>query len=157
MRSQGSAHSSSQYAVGNMLEDTASSARHTGRLPGGATTISSVAPNSTLAQWHMMSRAHSTSLGPRRASSPLGVLVVQCRAKYAEQTVESAMSNVGRVAEETRCVHGITEATIAEVKSMDDEVESKVASLAAYAEVSTAHIIGVLSKRVGEAAAYSEV
>ena len=52
--------------------------------------------------------------------------------KYAEQTPESTMSNVGHVVEETRRVRGVTEAAIAEAKSVHDEVESKVASLVAY-------------------------
>ena len=73
--------------------------------------------------------------------------------KYAEQTPESTMSNVGHVVEETRRVRGVTEAAIAEAKSVHDEVESKVASLVAYAEASTAHVTRVLSKRVEEATA----
>ena len=66
------------------------------------------------------------------------------------------MSSVGHVAEETRHVRGIAEAAIAEVKSVHDAVESKVASLVAYAEARTVHVIGVLSKRVEEVVAHSE-
>ena len=156
MRSQDSAHSSSQYAVRNVLEDTASSTCHTRRLPGESMTISSVAPTSTFARWRTMSRARSTSLGSRRSPSPLGVLVVQHHAKYVEQTAETAMSAVGCVVEETRHVRGVAEAAIAEANSVHDAVESKVASLMAYAKASTAHITGVLSKRVEEVAAHSE-
>ena len=66
------------------------------------------------------------------------------------------MAGIGCVTEETRHVCGVAEATIAEAKSVHDEVENKVASLVAYAEVSTAHVTDMLSKRVEEAAAQSE-
>ena len=66
------------------------------------------------------------------------------------------MSGVGRVVEETRCVRGVAEATIAEAKLVHDAVESKVASLATHAEASTVHVTCVLSKRVEEMAAQSE-
>ena len=110
-RSQDSVHSSSQFATGVALEDTASSVRQTGRLPGSSATQSSVAPNSAFARWRSPSRGRSTSPAPRRVASPLGVSVAQRRAKYAEQTAESAMSGVGRVAEETVRVRGVAEAT----------------------------------------------
>ena len=67
------------------------------------------------------------------------------------------MSGVGRVAEETHYVRGVAEAAMAEEKSVHNMVESKVASLAAYAKVSTVHVICVLSKCAKEAAAHSEV
>ena len=76
---------------------------------------------------------------------------------YAEQTAESAMSGVGRVAEETFHVHGIAEAAIAEAKSVYEVVESKVASLIAQANASIAHITGVLSERVQQVAEHSDV
>ena len=130
MRSQDSAHSSSQYVVGDVLQDTASSARHIGLLPSSSTTISSVAPNSAFVRRHKMSRTHSASPRPQRTLLLLGVSVTQRRARDAEQTAESVMSGVGRVAEETRRVRGVAEAAIAEAKSVHDAVESKVASLA---------------------------
>ena len=58
--------------------------------------------------------------------------------------------------EETHCVRGIAEAALAEVKSVHGEVESRVASLAAQAEASTAHIANALSKCVSEVAADRE-
>ena len=66
------------------------------------------------------------------------------------------MSSVGRVAEETRRVCGVAEAAIAEAKSVHNAVECKVALLVAHAKVSTAQVIGVLSKRVEEIAVHSE-
>ena len=64
---------------------------------------------------------------------------------YAEQTTESAMSGVGRVAEATLRVRGVAKAASAEAKSVHEVVESKVASLTAQADASVAHITGVLS------------
>ena len=66
------------------------------------------------------------------------------------------MSGVGRITEKTRRAHGIAEAAIAKVKSMHGEVESRVASLVAQAEASTAHIAYALSKHVSEVAADTE-
>ena len=60
------------------------------------------------------------------------------------------MSGVGRIAEETRQARGIVEVAIAEAKSVHGEVESRVASLVAQAEASTAHIADALSKCVSE-------
>ena len=81
---------------------------------------------------------------------------MQRRAQLAERTAESTMFGVGRVIEEIHRARGIVEATIAEAKSVHSEVESRVASLAAQAEESTAPVVGSLSKRVKEMAAHSE-
>ena len=75
---------------------------------------------------------------------------------YAEQTAESAMSGVGRVAEETLRVRGVAEAAIAEAKSVHEVLESKVASPVAQADASVAHITGVLSERVQQVAEHSD-
>ena len=76
---------------------------------------------------------------------------------YAEQTAESTMSGIGHVAEETFRVRGVAEAAIAEAKLGHEVVESKVASLAAQADASIMHIIGVLSERVQQVAEHSDV
>ena len=75
---------------------------------------------------------------------------------YAEQTAKSAMSGVGRVAEETLRVRGVAEAAIAEAKSVHEAVESKVASLTAQADASIALFTGVLSERVQQMAEHSD-
>ena len=51
--------------------------------------------------------------------------------------VESAMSGVGYVAEETRHVRNVAEAAIAEAKSVHGEIESRVALLV---EIGRAHV-----------------
>ena len=101
MRSQDSVHSSSQYVAGIALANIASSVRHTRQLLGSLATLLSRAPNSSFEQWCTMTRARSTSPGLRRSLSPLGILVVRCRAQLAEQVAKSAMLGVGRVADET--------------------------------------------------------
>ena len=104
----------------------------------------------------MPSRACSISLGLQRTPSPLGVLVAQHQAQLAKHVAESAMSGVGQIADETRRVRGVAEAAIAEARSVHAEVESRVASLAAQADASTPHIIGVLSQCVQEVAEHSD-
>ena len=74
-----------------------------------------------------------------------------------EQTAESAMSGVGCVVEETRHVRDVAKTAIPKAKSVHGEIESRVALLTAQAEASTAQITGVLSERVQEVAAHSEV
>ena len=156
-RSQDSVHSSSQYAAGTALEDTASSVRHTGQLPGSSATLSPRAPNSAFERRRAMTRARSASPGLRRSLSPLGISVAQRRAQLTEQVAESAMSGVGRVADETRRAREVAEAAIAEAKSVHGEVQSKVASLTARADASAAHAVEVLSGRVQEVAEQSQV
>ena len=95
---------------GNALEDTASSVRHTGQLPGSSATLSPRAPNSAFERRRTMTRAHSASPGLRRSLSPLGLSVAQRRAQLTEQVAESAMSGVGRVADETRRAREVAEA-----------------------------------------------
>ena len=154
--SQDCPHASSQHAVGAVFEDTTSSAYDKGHVPGSSATHSFVAPNSAFVQQCALSRGRSTSPGPQRALSPLGVSVAQRRAQLAERITESAMSRVGRVTEETRCARGIVEAAIAEAKSVHGEVESRVASLAAQAEASTVQVVGALCKHVKEMVPHSE-
>ena len=151
-RSQDSVHSSLQYAAGIALEDTALSVRHTGQLPGSSATLSSRAPNSAFERWRTMTRARSASPGLRRSLSPLGLSVANVVRSSAEQVAESAMSGVGRVADETRRAREVAEAAIAEARSVHGEVQSKVASLTAHADASTAHAVEVLSGRVQEVA-----
>ena len=67
------------------------------------------------------------------------------------------MSGVGHAVEEAHRVCDIVEATIAEAKWVHGAVESKVALLMAQAKARTAHVVGVLSECVQEAAAHSEV
>ena len=52
----------------------------------------------------------------------------------AEQSAATAVSGVGQVAQETRRVREMVEAMTAEAKSMRDEVESRVATLAVAAD-----------------------
>ena len=80
-RSQDSGHASSQFAAGTALADTASSARHVGRLPGGSSTVTSRAPNVTYSWGMAAARARSASPGLRRSPSPLGVAVAQCHVR----------------------------------------------------------------------------
>ena len=155
-RSQDSVHASSQYAAGTALADTASSAHHIGRLPGSSSTISGRAPNIAYSWGMAAARARSASPGPRRSPSPLGVSVVHNGVQLVEQSTATAISGVGRVEEETRCVRQMVEATMAKARSMRGGVESRVTTLAAAADASTASIAEEISSRVREAVEYSD-
>ena len=88
----------------------------------------------------------------------IGIKRFSCaiHAQLAERVAESAMSGVGKVADEAGCVCGVAEATIAEARFVHGEVESRVALLAAQADASTAHIVDVLSQCVQEVAEHSD-
>ena len=134
-RSQASYRASSQEGMGAALEDTTSSTLVQFRAKGSSTVISpSVASNSAYAPRRAQIRARSASPVPCRIMSQLDVSVAQRRAQLATQTAESAMSGVGRVAEETRHACSIAEAAIAEMVATSSRMEQKVASVAAQAE-----------------------
>ena len=68
---------------------------------------------------------------------------------------ENALSRVGCVKDETCCVHKLVEATNAKAKSMSDEVEAKVATLAAQTVVSASQaLVEVVQGRISELAVY---
>ena len=66
------------------------------------------------------------------------------------------MFGVGRITDETHRVRKLVEAPGAETRSVRGEVESKVATLAAKADASTAHAVEEMMGRVQEVAAYSD-
>ena len=114
--------------------------RHTSTLvqfcaKGSSTAISpSVAPNSAYARRCAQTRARSASPVLRRVVLPMDVSVARRRVQLATQTAESAMSGVGRVAEETQHARSVAEAAIAEVAAASSRMEQKVASIAAQVE-----------------------
>ena len=75
-----------------------------------------------------MTRAHSTSPGLQRSPSPLGMSIAKRRAQLARQIVESAISNVGRVADEVRMARMETAAMVAEAESAKGAIQSQSAS-----------------------------
>ena len=66
------------------------------------------------------------------------------------------MSGRGRIAEETRCAHGIAKSAVVEATAVRSQVESRVASLAVEAKASTAHAVSALSKCVKEVVVHTE-
>ena len=66
------------------------------------------------------------------------------------------MSGMGQIADEAGHVRRVAEVAIAEARSVHGEVESRVALLAAQADASIAHIVGVLSQRVQEVEEHSD-
>ena len=155
-RTQDSVHGSSQYGAVGALEDTASSVFQ-GREIQTVTRVSGgTLPNSAYSRGRAAARSRSASPRPRRVLSPVGLSVAQRRAQLAEQTAASAASGVGRVAEETRRVRELVEATTAEARSVRSEVESHVAQLAAAAEASAARTEERMTAEVKRVAAYSD-
>ena len=67
-----------------------------------------------------------------------------------------AISGIGRMEAETRCVRKMVEATTAEARSVRGEVESRVATLAAAADASATRATKEIASRVKEVAEYSD-
>ena len=101
----------------------------------------------------MLSRPQSASPGLWRAVSPLGLSIVQRRAQLAKQTPESALSNIGHVAEETQHIRGVPEVEQAEATSTHSRMENSVALLAVQAEASMVQVVSALSKCMEKMAA----
>ena len=155
--SQDAVHASLQFAAKTALADTASSVQHTKRSPGSSSPNTSRAPNAAYLRGAAVARARSVSLGPRWSLSPLGLSVVQRHAQMAEQSAAmAAVSGVGLVAQEMRHVREMVEATTAEAKSVRDEVESRVATLAVAADASTTRASEEIASRVKQVAEYSD-
>ena len=74
----------------------------------------------------------------------------------AEQSAATAVSGMGRVAQETRRVREMVEATTAEAKSVRDEVESRVATLVVAADASATRASEEIVSRVKQVAEYSD-
>ena len=121
------------------------------------TISSSVALNSAYAHRRLLCRGRSASPVPRRIALAIGIFVAQRHAQMAEQIAESAISGVGQVADAIRQAREVAEAAIAEARSMHGEVESKVATLVAQADASTAHAVEEITERVREVPAYLDV
>ena len=82
--------------------------------------------------------------------------MAQRRAQIAEAKVESAFSGVRVVADQTRHAQSITEAAIAEVRSVRDEVLSRIAEVAKRSDVSISNVADVLTGKVQQVAAQFE-
>ena len=155
-RSQDSAHGSSQFGVAAALEDTASSVNIGRRLPISSQTGGRTSPNTAFAFRTAAVRSRSASPRPRRSLSPLGVSVAQRRAQLAAQSAATAVSGVGRVAQETRYVRELVEATTAEAKSVRSDVERRVARLAATSEENAARVAADVESKISKVAEYSD-
>ena len=76
--------------------------------------------------------------------------------QLAAQSAATAVSGVGRVAEETCRVRELVEATSAEARSVRGNVESRVARLAAASEVSTVRVAAEVDAKLAKVAKYSD-
>ena len=153
---QDSVHGSFQYGAVGTLEDTTSSV-HQGREIQTVTRVSGgPLPNSAYSRGRAAAQSRSASPRPRRVLSPVGLSVTQRCAQLAKQTVATAASGVGRMAEETRRVREPVEATTAEARSVHGEVESHVAQMAAAAEANAVRAAEHVSAEVKHVAAYSD-
>ena len=154
-RTQDSIHGSSQYGAVYALEDTASSV-YQGRDIQTVTRVSGgTFPNSAYSRGRTAARSKLASPRPRRILSPVGLSVAQRRVQLAEQTVATAISGVGRVAEESRRVRKLVGAATAKARSVRGEVESRVAQMAAAAEASAARSVEHVAAEVEQVAAYN--
>ena len=155
-RSQDSPHGSCQFGVAAAFEDTASSVYNGRRQPFPSQTGGQPAPNTAFKFGSAVGRSRSASPHPRRSPSPLGVSVAQRRAQLAAQLAATAVSGVGHVAEETRRVRELVEATSAKAKSVHSDIESRVATLAAESEISAVRVPADVDAKVARVAEYSD-
>ena len=147
-RSQGSFHSSLQYATDGTLQDIVASIQQGAIVQGSHVTESPRAPNSAFSRRMMATRARSTPPGLRQSPSPLGVSVVKRRAQLAERVTESAISRVGQVEDEVQkaCIEAA--AVAAEAESIKGTIRLQAASFFAHAEATAAKAMEVMERRV---------
>ena len=126
-----------------------------GVLPGVMVQWLSNTPNTAFDRQMRDNRSRSISPRTRRVVSP-SLSVAQLRARAAEQTAATAVSGVGRVEEETRRVRKMVEAMVAEANSVRDDVESRIAVLAAAADASATRANEEIASRVRQVAQYSD-
>ena len=154
--SQDSPHGSSQFGAAASLEDTALSVNIDRRQASPSRTGGQTSPNTAFAFRTSAVRSRSKSPRTHRSPSPLGMSVAQRRVQLAAQSAATAVSGVGRVAEEMHRVRKMVEATSAEVKSVRGDVESRIATLASASEVSAAHVAAEVDAKVAKVAEYSD-
>ena len=78
------------------------------------------------------------------------------RARTMEWKAETAMSSVGQVADQAFCARTAADDAIAEARSVREQVESRIADLAARTETVASSVIGELSGQVAEAVERSQ-
>ena len=147
---------SSPKATDATLEDTVSSILAEGAPPEVTVQWLTNTPNSSFEQWMRDVRTCSASPWPRWTISPSKLSVAQRHAQIAEQKAESAFSGVGMVADQTRYAQSVAEAAIAEVRSVRDEVASRMEEVAKRSDVSVSNIADVLTGKVQQVAAQFE-
>ena len=123
-------------------EDTASSAQGTGAPPmitvqevtarappsPPQTVTLSHAPNTVFSQRTSSTRSRSVSPRPRRVVSP-SLSVAQLRARTADWKASTAISSVGRVADEVFRARTAADDAIAEARSVREQVEARIADV----------------------------
>ena len=85
-------------------------------------------PNTAFTRRMRDIRSRSVSPRPRRVVSP-SFSVAQSRARTAELKADTALSSVGRIAEQTIRVQSAADDAIAEARAVHGEVESRIADL----------------------------
>ena len=148
VHSQGSYNASSQQATGVATVDTATSGQKSVVAFGSFMSGTCSVPNSAFTQRSALARSHSVSSELRRSLSPLGMLVAQCRAHCAEQKAESAMSRVGRVADEVREARMVAAASNAEAESTKETLHTQTASFTVQEEASVGRVAEMMEGRV---------
>ena len=147
---------SSPAAADSTMEDTASSVLAVGAPPGVTVQVLPGSPNALFERRMRDVRLRSVSPRPRRTISSSRLSVAQQRARAAEEKAESAVSGVGMVADQTRYARSIAEAAIVEVRSVRNEVTSKIAEVAQRLDVSASNVEEVLTGKVQQVAAHFE-
>ena len=157
--SQGSFQSSSQYATGSALEDTAESVQQGAIVQGSSVTESRRAPNSAFSwQEFMATRARSASPGLRRSPSP--VRRISCEKKSATGRTCRGELHIrsGQVAQMRFAKRVLRRRRqLPKQKSAKGTIRSQAASFSAQAEASAAKALRIMEGRVRQFAQESGV
>ena len=114
-----------------------------------------VHPNTVFAKRTSSIRSRSVSPRPRRVVSP-SLSVAQLRARTADQKADTAMSSVGRIADQVLHARTTADDAIAEARSVREQVESRIADVAKRTEIVASSVVGELTGRVDEAVRRSQ-
>ena len=109
-----------------------------------------VHPNTVFAQRTSSIRSRSVSPRPRWVVSP-SLSVAQLRARTADQKADTAMSSVGRIADQVLHARTTADDAIAEARSVREQVESRIADVTKRTEIVASSVVGELTGRVDEA------
>ena len=151
----GSISVTSPLPQGDEIQDTASSVQGMGAPPGVTDQFVSNTPNTVFDQQMRDNRTRSVSPRPRRVISP-SLSVAQLRAQTAEWKVDTALSSIGQIVDQTIRAQSTADDAIVEAHAVREEVESRISELSRHAEITTSSMLGEFTGQVKQVVEQSE-